>query len=326
MPELLIYGATGYTGALASHYAKRLGLDFSIGGRTEDKLRKLAASLNVSYEVFHVNDTQRVDSALKDIRVLLNCAGPFIRTAGLLADACIRNKVHYLDISAELESYQMIEQRDQAAIDANVMLLPGCGGMLGCLVAHVVERMTRPVSIEVALHISGPVSRGTALTVANGSTLRCLRSVNGKLVEQDVANTCQFDFDDGKEWVECFPATLPDLITIWRSTNVENITTFAHATVGGFPADDLDLLPDGPKAEEREDNPYHAAVKVVDEDGSVKRAVLHTVNGYTFTHMASVEAARRVLLGEARKGFQTPDCIFTSSFVETIVDTSIISL
>jgi hypothetical protein len=63
----------------------------------------------------------------------------------------------------------MIEQRHQAADDANVMLLPGRGGsvaMLGCLLSHVIDRMTHPISIEVALYISGSVSRGTAITVA----------------------------------------------------------------------------------------------------------------------------------------------------------------
>ncbi|KAI3322700.1 Saccharopine dehydrogenase-domain-containing protein [Xylariaceae sp. AK1471] len=313
MPELLIYGATGYTGSLASQYANSLAFDFSIAGRTEDKLKNLATSLEVPYQVFDVEDNRRVDSALTDVRVLLNCAGPFIHTAGPLADACIRNGVHYLDVSAELESYKLMEERDKAAIEANVMLLPGCGGsvaMLGCLVGHVIERMQDPISIEVALCVSGPVSRGTAVTMVSGATTGCLRRVDGKLVEQDVANTIEFDFDNGEGPVGCFPVTLPDLITIWKSTNVENITTFAYASGSSFPASDLDLLPNGPTAEEREANPYHAAVKVVGKDGPIMRAVLHTANGYTFTHIASVEAARRILLGEARKGFQVPVAVF----------------
>jgi short subunit dehydrogenase-like uncharacterized protein len=51
--------------------------------------------------------------------------------------------------------------------------------------------------------------------------------------------------------------------------------------------------------------------------------VLDTVNGYTFTSLAAVEAARRVLSGEARPGFQTPAGVFGSGFAETIADTCI---
>jgi short subunit dehydrogenase-like uncharacterized protein len=56
----------------------------------------------------------------------------------------------------------------------------------------------------------------------------------------------------------------------------------------------------------------------------VVRSVLDTVNGYTFTTIAAAEAARRVLNGEARAGFQTPAGLFGAGFAETIADTSIV--
>tara|TARA_R110000751_G_scaffold28355_1_gene74002 strand:- start:759 stop:965 length:207 start_codon:yes stop_codon:yes gene_type:complete len=62
---------------------------------------------------------------------------------------------------------------------------------------------------------------------------------------------------------------------------------------------------------------------VTDADGSVARSVLDTVNGYTFTAMAAAEAARRVLTGEVRPGFQTPADLFGNGFAESIADTRI---
>jgi short subunit dehydrogenase-like uncharacterized protein len=50
---------------------------------------------------------------------------------------------------------------------------------------------------------------------------------------------------------------------------------------------------------------------------------LHTVNGYDFTPMASVEAARRALKGEARGGFQTPASLLGNAFVYTICNSEI---
>lgn len=58
-------------------------------------------------------------------------------------------------------------------------------------------------------------------------------------------------------------------------------------------------------------------------DGSIVRTVLDTVNGYSFTPMAAAEAARRVLTGEVRPGFQTPAALFGTGFAETIADTRI---
>lgn len=57
-----------------------MGLDFAIAGRTEPKLKDLACRLDASYYVFAQNDNAILDSILKDTVVILNCAGPYIRT------------------------------------------------------------------------------------------------------------------------------------------------------------------------------------------------------------------------------------------------------
>jgi short subunit dehydrogenase-like uncharacterized protein len=326
MAPLIIYGATGYTGRLASEYAKRLDLDFLIAGRTEQKLKDMASQLDIPYSVFDVHQSVLIDSILKDASVLLNCAGPFMQTAQPLMNACIRNKVHYLDISAELESYQQAQGLDEDAKNSSVMLLPGCGGsvaMLGCLAGHVVDQVEDPISIDIALLVAGSMSRGSAISAAENISSKCLGLVNGILVEQDVSETLDFDFDDGKGNVSSFPVALPDLLTIQKSTNVFNIRTYVHASADSFPTGDPALLPDGPTAAQRESNPYHAAVTVTSGNGVVHRAFLHTVNGYTFTYMASVQASIRVLAHQAKFGFQTPAEVFGTGFVQTIAGSEI---
>jgi short subunit dehydrogenase-like uncharacterized protein len=321
MTELIIYGATGYTGRIASEHAQSLGLQFTVAGRSESKLKALASSLDVEYRVFPVDDPALVEISIRGARVLLNCSGPFLHTAKPLIEACIRTGVHYLDIAAELDSYEISEKKDQEAKQANVMLLPGCGGsvaMLGCLADYMLEQVDRPVRIDIALHVAGPMSRGSAVSAAENMTARCLQRVDGKLADQDSGHVVPFDFDDGRGSVSCFPATLPDLITLWRSAHVPNIRTFVHFAGDAFPTGDLDGLPEGPTAAQRERNPYHVAATVTASDGKVTRAVLHTVNGYTFTPLASVEAARRVLMGDVQAGFQTPSGLFGYHFVEVI--------
>ncbi|EHK42410.1 hypothetical protein TRIATDRAFT_319847 [Trichoderma atroviride IMI 206040] len=325
MADLIIYGATGYTGRLASGFAKSYNLQFTVAGRSENKLKALAATLDVEYRVFAVDDPLAVDAGLHGARVLLNCSGPFLHTAEPLIEACIRNGIHYLDIAAELDSYQLSEKKHEEARQANVMLLPGCGGsvaMLGCLTQYIIENVANPVSIDIALHIAGPMSRGSAISAAENLTSKCLRRLDGKLVDQDRGQNMDFDFDDGRGAVSCFPSTLPDVIAIWRSTNIPNIRTFVHAAGNALPTGNIDSMAEGPTAKQREANPYHVAATVTASDGSITRAVLHTVNGYTFTPLASVEATRRVLMGEMQAGFQTPSNLFGYRFVAVIAGTA----
>ncbi|KAI0487621.1 hypothetical protein F4859DRAFT_465704 [Xylaria cf. heliscus] len=235
--------------------------------------------------------------------------------------ACIEKGVHYLDVSAELYSYQLAERLDEEAKRSSIMLLPGGGGsvtMLGCLVAHALQSTEQAVSIDVALYICGPMSRGSAISAAASLTPDCLQRRDGVLVQQDINDAKQFDFDDGNGPIACFPVTLPDLITMWKSTGVPNIRTFVRTSAGSFPNTDLAALPDGPTAEQRMANPCHASVVITEQDNSTRRAVLHMVNGYTFTGIASVEAAKRVLIGEVKAGFQTPVDVFGKDFVESV--------
>lgn len=321
MAPLVIYGATGYTGRLASENAKALDLDFLIAGRTEGKLKDLATSLGVSYSVFDVTNPDRVDSTLGNASVLLNCAGPFVHTAKPLMEACVRNKVHYLDVSAELESYHQASEFDKDAKNAQVMLLPGCGGsvaMLGCLADHAVQSLNNPSKIDIALHVAGSMSRGSLISASENITSKCLQVVHGSFAEKDPGETITFDFDDGNGRVTSFPVTLPDLFTLQRSTHVPNIRTYVHVNGDGFQTGDFQSLPDGPTKAQREASPYSAAVTVTSENKTVHTAVLHTVNGYTFTAMASVQAAKRVLDHQVRFGFQTPVQVFGKDFIHAV--------
>lgn len=49
MSQLLIYGATGYTGSMVARQAKMAGLDVTLAGRDATKLAALAHDLDVPY-------------------------------------------------------------------------------------------------------------------------------------------------------------------------------------------------------------------------------------------------------------------------------------
>lgn len=327
MKKLMIYGASGYTGRMAAEQAVAAGLPLVVAGRTVGPLAELAAKIEAEYRVFSLEEDDGIDKALSDVSVLLNCAGPFMRTAAPLMRAAICNGVHYLDIAAELDSYRLAEDLDAEAKSAGVMLMPGSGGsvaMLGCLAGHTAERVREPRKICVALHVSGAMSRGSAISASENLTIETLARKDGELVVMGAGETRAFNFGTGA--VPCFRVTLPDLITIGRTAGIPDVDTYVHVSGTAFPQGDISTLPDGPTEQERKANRYQAAAEVIGADGAVVRSVLDTVNGYTFTPIAAAEASRRVLAGESRAGFQTPAGLFGNSFAETIADTRIIDL
>lgn len=327
MTKLMIYGATGYTGRMAAEHAKAAGTPLVLAGRSRESLSRLAAELGVEYRVFSLDDPAAIHDSLAGVLVLINCAGPFTRTAEALMKASIRSGVHYLDTAAELVSYRLAESLDDQAKAAGIMLMPGGGGsvaMLGSLAGHAVGKVRAPRKIRIALHVAGALSRGSAISAMENVTAEVLARIGGRLVGVAADGIGKFDFGQGT--VDCFPVTLPDLITIWRSTGVPDVETFVHVPGDGFPQGDLSLLADGPGEEDRLANRYQAAVEVTDAEGQVTRSLLDTVNGYTFTAMAAAEAGRRVLAGEVRPGFQTPAVLFGSGFAQTIADTTIVNI
>jgi short subunit dehydrogenase-like uncharacterized protein len=329
MNTLMIYGAAGYTGGMAAEHAASAGLNLVLAGREKDRatLESMARSLGAGIRLFSLDDADAVATGLDGISALLNAAGPFANTAEPLISAAIRAGVHYLDFSAELDTYREALALDAQARAAGIMLLPGSGGsvaMLGSLAGHAVARVRNPRKISVALHVVGAMSRGSAISASQNIAPETLHLADGELVTRSPQEVRDFDFGSGPR--SSFPVTLPDLVTIHHATGVSDIETFVHVSAGAFPTGEVRQMPAGPTFEEREASRYHAAVKVTDADGTVVRSLLDTVNGYTFTAMAAAEAARRVLAGEVRPGFQTPAGVFGNGFAETIADTRIIDL
>ncbi len=317
MKTLMIYGATGYTGRMAAKHAKTLGLNLVLAGRNAERLASLAAELDAPYRVFTAEAAQ-----LEGIDVLLNFAGPFAQTAGPLMRACIANGTDYLDITAEINVYRLAEQ---LGAEADVMLLPGVGWDVvptDCLAMHVASRVQQPQSIKIALQVPGAMSRGSALSVSEILGAGVMARIEGELVATPDAQPQHLDFGDGLAL--CAPLSFGDLVTAWHSSAIPNISMFVHITGEAFPEGDLSLLPDGPTQAQRDAHRARAVAEVTGLDGSVARSVIETVNGYSYTPLAALEAARRVLGGERRAGFETPAKLFGVGFAQTIAGTQII--
>ena len=136
-----------------------------LAGRNLDKVKRVAEPLGLSARAFDLGDPARIDAAIKDISVVLCAAGPFSATSRPVADACLRNRVHYLDITGEIDVFEALAARDAEAEARGVMLLPGVGFDVApsdCLAAHLKRRLPDANDLKLYLSLGANMSRGTA--------------------------------------------------------------------------------------------------------------------------------------------------------------------
>lgn len=127
--DVVLYGATGFTGRLAVAYFARhspAGFRWAIAGRDLTKLKSIEA--NVPILVFDSSSQAGVDAAVARTRVLLSTAGPFREYSDALVDACVRLRTHYIDISGEsVRIRDLIDRYHQRAAEAQVRIVTLCG-------------------------------------------------------------------------------------------------------------------------------------------------------------------------------------------------------
>jgi len=94
--------------------------------RVQDKLR---ASGKVSLSRIDVNDHNGLVGVIKDADVVINCAGPFYKTAVAVARAAVEAKVNYIDICDDYEATEILftSDIDKAAKEAEITVLTGMG-------------------------------------------------------------------------------------------------------------------------------------------------------------------------------------------------------
>ncbi len=102
MTEIVLFGATGYTGRLAARAMVDRGLAPVLAGRNRDALKALARELGgLSVRVADVADPVSVRKIVRTGDVLVSTVGPFARYGKPALDAALAGKAHYLDSTGE---------------------------------------------------------------------------------------------------------------------------------------------------------------------------------------------------------------------------------
>lgn len=334
----IIYGANGYTGELIVKLAVEKGHHPILAGRSAQPLRALADALRLPDRVFALDSTQSVDQGLSGASLVLNCAGPFSRTAPPMVEGCLRNRVHYLDITGEVDVFEACAARSRKARAAGVLLLPGVGFDVvpsDCLAAHLKARLPSATHLALALQALGRVSRGTAITMVENIHRGGLVRRDGKLTPVPAAWKSRV-IDLGRGPVKAIAIPWGDVATAFHSTRIPNIEVYLAAPfsvragmrlirglgsllaarpVQEFLKKRIRAGSPGPSNEERARGKSLLWGEV--SDGSGRRAVsrMQAPDGYTLTAMAALAIVERALQGAPPIGYQTPSTAFGADFV-----------
>jgi short subunit dehydrogenase-like uncharacterized protein len=331
-PSWLLYGASGFSGALIAEFAKSRGFEPILAGRSADKLRPLADRLGLKFRAFELNNAAELDKSLMGVKLVLNCAGPFDHTGTPLASGCIRNSVHYLDISGEVNPIRALSRLHERAREERVMLLPGVG--FGCLpsealLAHIKQQRPGVVSTQLAIALDGGISRGTLDSLAQSLRLPGYSLDRGQLHAAKAGeHRMEVDFGAGGKRRCGINPWRGDLLTAHMGLGYSHLQCFTDFPWYGYRlfanpdiTDGQGLLgklykfayqrmPSGPIAAKRALAKSFIWAEGVDEDGRKAGGLITGPDAYDVTAHCAMYAVEQVLGGKQSDGFTTCGALF----------------
>jgi short subunit dehydrogenase-like uncharacterized protein len=333
--SFLIYGANGYTGKLIVELSVKKGYKPILAGRTESKVKPLAQKYGLDYLVFSLDNYNGLVQNLTKFPLVLNCAGPFSRTAKPMIQACLEAKTHYLDITGEIDVFELVKSFHQKAIESNIILLPGVGFDVvptDCMAKYLHTKMPDASHLELAFtSIGGSISHGTMTTMIESLGKSGFVRENGLIISKPTGYKGKLvDFGTLKQ----FAMTIPwgDISTAHFTTNIPNIETY----FGGIPKfmywsmkfqflynfilqtnfiknmlqKYVDKNIEGPTESQLLNGKSLIYGKVTNVKGETNEGRLETMESYRLTAETALLITQKVLDLQGVAGYQTPAGMF----------------
>lgn len=135
--DVLVYGASGFTGQLVCEYLHRTygdegPLRWGMAGRNADKLARVRDTLGIGAGVpvlvADSDDKASIDRLVRAARVLLTTTGPYQQYGATVVESCARLGRDYVDLNGEpLWMRDMIAAHDGAARASGARIVFSCG-------------------------------------------------------------------------------------------------------------------------------------------------------------------------------------------------------
>jgi len=192
MRALVLGGAGGMGQGVARDLIKQQQVTDVVLGDLYPDPERLAPKLRDSEKVrlieMDVNDHEGMVNAFKKLDVVINCAGPFYKTAVPVARAAVEAKVNYIDICDDYEGTEILfnSEIDKMAREAGITVLTGMGsdpGTNNVLVRWYADRLDSVDEIYLYWVVSIAELAGAAWDHSLHMTLgKIPQYLNGELV------------------------------------------------------------------------------------------------------------------------------------------------
>lgn len=138
--DILVWGATGFTGRLVAEYLARTqsthGARWALAGRDRAKLEEVRGSLvglnpacaELPLLLADAKDAASLDALVSRTRVIITTVGPYARYGSELVAACVRNGTDYCDLTGEVQwMRKMIDAHHAQARESGARIVHTCG-------------------------------------------------------------------------------------------------------------------------------------------------------------------------------------------------------
>lgn len=135
--DIVVYGATGFTGQLvaeylAAHYKGDAGLKWAMAGRSREKLvavrDAIGAPRDLPLIVADSGNPASLKAMVGQTKSVITTVGPYMLYGNELLAACVEAGVDYFDLCGEpIWMRQKIEQHEEAAKKSGARIVFSCG-------------------------------------------------------------------------------------------------------------------------------------------------------------------------------------------------------
>ncbi|WP_437737929.1 saccharopine dehydrogenase family protein [Sorangium sp. So ce1335] len=185
--DVIVFGATGYTGRLVAEYLATKGKDaaageaearpirWAIAGRNAGRLAEVKAAMEaidpacsaVGVVEATSEDAASLERMASQARAVITTVGPYATRGEPLVEACIRAGTDYADLTGEPEFVDRLLERHHEAARARGVRIVNCCGFdsiphdLGVLFTVTKLPAGDPIAVEGIVRAQGSFSGGT---------------------------------------------------------------------------------------------------------------------------------------------------------------------
>ena len=250
--DIIIWGATGFTGRLVAEYIFKNyssgKLNWAIAGRDKKKLinvRDKIADENIPIIIADSFDEMSLTKMTQKTKVICSTVGPYSKYGSLLVKSCIKTNTHYCDLAGEAQWIRkIVDTYHQEAKNKKIRIVNSCGfdSIPSDIGVYFIHKNLPDVNIKldkISMRVSGfkgSLSGGTYASMNNIITEASKDRLIGKILTNPYGlnpegqrsgpdkrdlNKVKYD-EDSKSWIAPFMMAGINTKIVRRSNALSN--------------------------------------------------------------------------------------------------------